>query len=223
MNPTVVIWILAAVVCVFVGREVGKLMFGANKDLIAKKRAALTLATKLRDAGLKLLPTLLEDFSVGGVDDLLQKIHDTAKLVESGSDAIEKELEADLRERVDEEARHARGHGPGQGEDRRDRERSAGPGPLRLRPHGSGPCGSFQVVSPSRDSIPGPSARRHGHTQPGRFQKPVTPLTQAHFDRSSVRALVGVVTGRGRFSKGSRIGREPFENRWLTSRPRGKG
>jgi hypothetical protein len=93
MNPTVVIWILAAVVCVFVGREVGKLLFGANKDLIAKKRAALTLATKLRDAGLKLLPSLLEDFSVGGVDDLLQKIHDTAKLVESGSDAIEKELE----------------------------------------------------------------------------------------------------------------------------------
>ncbi len=93
MNPTVVIWILAAVVCVFVGREVGMLLFGANKDLIAKKRAALTLATKLRDAGLKLLPTLLEDFSVGGVDDLLQKIHDTAKLVESGSDAIEKELE----------------------------------------------------------------------------------------------------------------------------------
>ena len=93
MNSTVVIWILAAVVCVLVGREVGKCMFGTNEKLVAKKRAALTLATKLRDAGLKLLPALLEDFSVGGVDDLLQKIHDTAKLVESGSDAIEKELE----------------------------------------------------------------------------------------------------------------------------------
>ena len=31
---------------------------------------------------------------MGDVNDLLQKIHDTAKLVESGSDAIEKELEA---------------------------------------------------------------------------------------------------------------------------------
>ena len=94
MNPTVVIWILAAVVCVLVGREVGKWMFGKNEALTAKKRAAQVLATKLRDQGLKLLPALLEDFAVGDVNDLLQKIHDTAKLVESGSDAIEKELEA---------------------------------------------------------------------------------------------------------------------------------
>lgn len=94
MNPIVVIWILAAVVCVLVGREIGKWLFGKNEVLMAKKRSAQVLATKLRDAGLKLLPALLEDFAVGDVNDLLQKIHDTAKLVESGSDAIEKELEA---------------------------------------------------------------------------------------------------------------------------------
>ena len=61
---------------------------------MAKKRAAQVLAIKLRAAGLKLLPSLLEDFAVGDVNDLLQKIHDMAKLVESGNDAIEKELEA---------------------------------------------------------------------------------------------------------------------------------
>ena len=93
MNPTVVIWILAAVVAVLVGREVGKWLFGENAKLMAKKRAAQVLAAKLRDNGLKLLPSLLEDFAVGDVQDMIEKIHDVAKLVESGSDAIEKELE----------------------------------------------------------------------------------------------------------------------------------
>jgi hypothetical protein len=94
MNPTVVIWILAAIACVLVGREIGKWLFGKNEALTAKKRSAQVLAIKLRAAGLKLLPSLLEDFAVGDVNDLLQKIHDTAKLVESGNDAIEKELES---------------------------------------------------------------------------------------------------------------------------------
>lgn len=94
MNPMVVIWILAAVVCVLVGREVGKLMFGANEKLMAKKRDAQVLATKLRDNGLKLLPAILEDFAVGDVNDMLQRVHDVSKLIEQGNDAIEKELEA---------------------------------------------------------------------------------------------------------------------------------
>ena len=93
MNPTVVIWILAAVVAVLVGREVGKRLFDVNAKLMAKKRAAQVLAVKLRNNGLKLLPALLEDFAVGDVEDMVEKIHDVAKLVESGSDAIEKELE----------------------------------------------------------------------------------------------------------------------------------
>jgi hypothetical protein len=93
MNPTVVIWILAVVVAVLVGREVGKWLFGENAKLMQKKRAAQVLAGKLRDNGLKLLPALLEDFAVGDVEDMVEKIHDVAKLVESGSDAIEKELE----------------------------------------------------------------------------------------------------------------------------------
>ena len=93
MNPTVVIWILAAVCAVLVGREVGKRLFDVNAKLMTKKRAAQVLAAKLRDNGLKLLPALLEDFAVGDVQDMVEKIHDVAKLVEAGSDAIEKELE----------------------------------------------------------------------------------------------------------------------------------
>jgi hypothetical protein len=99
MSPTIVIWVLAIAVAVLLGREVGKWMFGANEKLMAKKRAAQVLAAKLRDNGLKLLPALLEDFAVGDVQDMLEKIHDVAKVVESGSDAIEKEL-AGVYERV---------------------------------------------------------------------------------------------------------------------------
>jgi hypothetical protein len=93
MNPTIVIWILAVAVAILVGREVGKWLFGANEKLLAKKRAAQVLASKLRDAGLKLLPSILDDFAVGDVGDMLQKLVDVSKLVEAGNDAIEKELE----------------------------------------------------------------------------------------------------------------------------------
>ncbi len=94
MAPTLVIWILAVAVCVLVGRDLGKWLFGANEKLMTKKRAAQKLATVLRDNGLKLLPALLEDFAVGDVHDMVEKIHDVAKLIDSGSDAILRELEA---------------------------------------------------------------------------------------------------------------------------------
>ncbi len=93
MTPTLVIWILAAAVAVLVGREVGKRLFDVNAKVMAKKRAAQVLAAKLRDNGLKLLPALLEDFAVGDVQDMVEKIHDVCKVVDAGSDAIVKELE----------------------------------------------------------------------------------------------------------------------------------
>lgn len=93
MSPTLVIWILAVAVCVMVGRDLGKWLFGANEKLMAKKRAAQKLAGVLRDNGLKLLPQLLEDFAVGDVHDMVEKIHDVCKVVDAGSDAIVKELE----------------------------------------------------------------------------------------------------------------------------------
>ena len=71
MNLLVVI--LAVVACLLVGREIGKWLFGKNEVLTSKKRDAQVLAIKLRAAGLKLLPALLEDFAVGDVNDLLEK------------------------------------------------------------------------------------------------------------------------------------------------------
>lgn len=93
MSPTVVIWVLSAAVALLAGREVGKWLFGTNEELMEKKRAAQKLAGILRDNGLRLLPALLEDFAVGDVQDMVEKIHDVCKIVDAGSDAIVKELE----------------------------------------------------------------------------------------------------------------------------------
>jgi len=92
MNPVTVIWILAIVVAVLVGREVGKWLFGQNAKLQQKKRSAQILAGKLRTAGLKWIPDLLEAFALGDAQQMVEKIHDLHKLVDAGSDAIEKEL-----------------------------------------------------------------------------------------------------------------------------------
>jgi hypothetical protein len=110
MAPMVVaVWVLAVALCAVLGIVVGKWLFGKNKVLEAKKRAALTLAAKLRDAGLKMLPALLEDFAVGDVNDMIEKINDVAKLIQSGSDAIEKELEATYENVLDKKMATAEG------------------------------------------------------------------------------------------------------------------
>ena len=94
MNPILVICVLAAVVCILVGREIGKWLFSENEKLAAKKQAAQLLSTKLRENGLKRLPAMLDAFATGSLNKFLVQLEDLAKLVESGSDAIEKELEA---------------------------------------------------------------------------------------------------------------------------------
>ncbi len=99
MNPVVVIWILALVVAVLVGREVGRWLFGKNAKLQEKKKAAQVLATELRANGLRLIPSILDDFVRTDVVDMIEKIHEVGKLVESGSDAIKKELQG-VYERV---------------------------------------------------------------------------------------------------------------------------
>ena len=50
------------------------------------------LAIKLREFGLKLFPTLLEDFVVGNVSDMLNRIRDLDTIAKSGDDAILREL-----------------------------------------------------------------------------------------------------------------------------------
>ncbi len=99
MNPVAVIWILAVVVAVLVGREVGRWLFGQNAKLQETKKAAQVLATELRANGLRLIPSVLDDFVRADVADMIEKVHEVGKLVEAGSDAIKRELQG-VYERV---------------------------------------------------------------------------------------------------------------------------
>ena len=102
MSPIVVIWLLSALASVFVGFEVTKWALAANKRLEAKKRDAQKLAAKLREAGLKLIPTLLEDFVIGDWQDAADRIHDIARLIEvGGDDAIMNELNGTFQNMLD--------------------------------------------------------------------------------------------------------------------------
>lgn len=89
----VVLWIAIAVVALIVGRQAGKWLFGAKKDLSNLKRAAQKLAIALREHGLRRLPEVLEEFTVGDVPDLMNSIHEFALVLKSGNDVIIKELE----------------------------------------------------------------------------------------------------------------------------------
>ena len=102
MSPIVVIWLLSALMSVFVGFEVTKWALAANKRLESKKRDAQKLAAKLREAGLKLIPTLLEDFVIGDWQDAADRIHDIARLIEvGGDDAIMNELNGTFQNMLD--------------------------------------------------------------------------------------------------------------------------
>ena len=94
MNPVVVIWILAIIISILIGRDVAKWALAKDTKLVEKKRAALVLAAELRKAGLVKIPLWLEDYALTNWQDAIVRIHDFAQLVVlAGNDAIIKELE----------------------------------------------------------------------------------------------------------------------------------
>ncbi len=85
-------YVLAAVACLVVGRELGSWLFSKRTKVQDAKRSAQDLAIKLREFGLKLIPSLLEDMVVGDVYDMVAKIRDLSLITKAGDDAILKEL-----------------------------------------------------------------------------------------------------------------------------------
>lgn len=91
------LWIVVGVALLLVGKEIGSWLFKGTGKVATKvtsiKKSAQSLSIALREAGLKRLPTLLEDFVTGDVPDLLAGIQDMAKLVSAGNETILKELD----------------------------------------------------------------------------------------------------------------------------------
>ena len=159
MNLVLLVWVLAVAVALLLGYEVGKWLFGTNQKLQAKKRAAQTLAIKLRDNGLKLLPQLFDDFVVGDINDMLARLQDVAKLVDSGNDAIEKELEATFENVLEKKLSTPEGLALISAKVAAHSPPAALPGSSRALGSGSGHASGPEALSPSGDSIPGSSAR----------------------------------------------------------------
>ena len=84
---------LIIAVCLYLGNTAGKWLFGKNSKLEAQRKAALSLAIAMREYGLTWLPQMLEDFAVADVSDMIEKMHDMAKLVQSGNGTIMQDLE----------------------------------------------------------------------------------------------------------------------------------
>jgi hypothetical protein len=89
----IVVWILVAVGCLVVGRELGSLLFKGKKKVSGLRKATQSLAIALREHGLKRLPEALEAVTIGELDDLVTCIQDAATVVRSGNAAIVEELE----------------------------------------------------------------------------------------------------------------------------------
>jgi hypothetical protein len=86
--------IAVSVACaVLVGRDVVTWVFQKDSEVEARRRAAFHLAGTLKAYGLKRMPDFLGDYAVGDYSGMYEKIHDFAKLVLSGEDAVVKELE----------------------------------------------------------------------------------------------------------------------------------
>ena len=86
--------ILSLVLAIVLGYEAAKWLFSVNEKVAQKKRDAQILACHLRQNGLKVLPAILEDFVVSDVPEMLRKIGDIVKIIDSGNDVIERDLQA---------------------------------------------------------------------------------------------------------------------------------
>lgn len=93
MTPTHVIVLLAGALAVLVGRDVAKWLFTKDTEVENRRRAAFHLAGTLKKYGLVQIPNFLGDYAVGDYSGMFEKIHDFAKLVLSGEDAVVKEFE----------------------------------------------------------------------------------------------------------------------------------
>jgi len=90
----VLIWIAVAIACIVVGKYLGTWLFGAKKEVSGIKRAAQSLSISLREAGLKRIPAMLDEFVVGDADDLFNGLKDLALVLKAGNESIVKELDA---------------------------------------------------------------------------------------------------------------------------------
>ena len=90
----IILSVCLVVILAVIGWKIGKRLFSLNGKIAARKRALLKVSISLREFGLKLLPQVIEDYVVSDAADMIDRLQDMARMVDAGSDLIEKDLNA---------------------------------------------------------------------------------------------------------------------------------
>jgi len=85
---------LVCVGCIAVCFVVFRFLFRVDEKIEDRRRAMAQLATLLANYGLKRLPEILIDYSVGDYSGMLEHVHDFVKLLSSGDVAVVQEFNA---------------------------------------------------------------------------------------------------------------------------------
>lgn len=85
---------LVCVGCIAVCFIVFRFLFRVDEKIEDRRRAMAKLATLLANYGLKRLPEILIDYSVGDYSGMLEHVYDFVKLLEAGDVAVVQEFDA---------------------------------------------------------------------------------------------------------------------------------
>ena len=93
MSPTILAALFGAVAAYFLGRDVITRLFTVDAKLVARRRAASSLAGTLKTYGLERIPAILNDYSVADYVGMYDKIHEFAVVTGASEKAVLDEFE----------------------------------------------------------------------------------------------------------------------------------
>lgn len=93
MSPTILAVLFGAIAAYFVGNSAIKKLFTVDAAVVARRRAASSLAGTLKTYGLDRLPAILNDYSVGDFVGMYDKIHEFAVVTGASEKAVLDEFE----------------------------------------------------------------------------------------------------------------------------------
>ena len=89
----IVLWVLAGIVCLLLGRELARWLRSKQEAEQEKKRDVQALSLRLHNLGADRISAVFDEYAVDGIHALLEGFRALGKLVLSGSNVIEKDLE----------------------------------------------------------------------------------------------------------------------------------
>src|SRR4051812_37186625 len=93
MSPTILAVLFGGIAAYFVGKSAIAKLFTVEAAVVARRRAASSLAGTLKTYGLDRVPAILNDYSVGDFVGMYDKIHEFAVVTGASEKAVLDEFE----------------------------------------------------------------------------------------------------------------------------------